>query len=155
MISGIYPVMIGDKDLEEQYSNYFTSSCNPKEAPDVSIDSVESKFGEHLDREGLGLPYKKTDTVSGVLGAILANQGGFIQGDLSTSIFTIVEKIVDMAQPKIILDVKEITEIKKLKLAIVTLLKDNEMLKAEIENLRCVQIVDHNDVIKNQTTTND
>eukprot|EP01041_Mallomonas_annulata_P007498 gene7498-15346_t len=66
-----------------------------------------------------------------------------------------VEKIVDMAQPKIILDVKEITEIKKLKLAIVTLLKDNEMLKAEIENLRCVQIVDHNDVIKNQTTTND
>eukprot|EP01041_Mallomonas_annulata_P014762 gene14762-biopygen7665 len=129
MISGIYPVMIGDKDLEEQYSNYFTSGYNPSAAPAVAIDSVETKFGERLDREGLGFPYKKSDTVSGVLGAILANQGGFIQGDLNTAMCIVVEKIVDMAAPRNLVDSKEITEIEQLKI-------DIPMLKAEIEALR-------------------
>lgn len=95
MIRGVFPVMIGDIQTDGSYSNYFTSGCNPL-APDITVNSVEIKLREHLDREGQGLPFKEFMTVKMVLNEILANQGGFMEGNLSISLNKIVTSIMTM-----------------------------------------------------------
>ena len=55
MIEGIFPVMIGDKRPYGEYSNYFSSGCNPN-PPDIVVHALESKLIDHLGREGLGSP---------------------------------------------------------------------------------------------------
>jgi len=85
MLNGIFPVMVGDVTDNGEYSNYFTSGCKPS-APHVSLNELESKLREHLDREGLGYPYKDAETVRSILDFILSNQGGFIEGDLIAAV---------------------------------------------------------------------
>eukprot|EP01040_Poterioochromonas_malhamensis_P025716 gene25716-32144_t len=48
--------MIGDKRPDGEYSNYFSSGCNPN-PPDIVVHALESKLIDHLGREGLGSPY--------------------------------------------------------------------------------------------------
>jgi len=92
MIEGLFPVMIGNKGPDGLYSNYFGSGCHPR-APDTHVESVEHKLREHLDREGLGLPLKESDTVASVLGRVLSNQGGFLEGEFKSAVKTISNTI--------------------------------------------------------------
>ena len=96
MIGGVYAVLIGDKDPSTGlYSNYFRAGCHPSACPDVAIDSVEYKLREHLDREGLGLPYKEENTVKNIVTTVTANQGGFLQGDPKDAIPALVAAIMN------------------------------------------------------------
>ena len=97
MLNGIFPVMVGDVTDNGEYSNYFTSGCKPS-APHVSLNELESKLREHLDREGLGYPYKDADTARSILDGILSNQGGFIEGDLSIAVDQTCNRIREMVQ---------------------------------------------------------
>eukprot|EP00607_Mallomonas_marina_P010574 CAMPEP_0182422392 /NCGR_PEP_ID=MMETSP1167-20130531/8069_1 /TAXON_ID=2988 /ORGANISM="Mallomonas Sp, Strain CCMP3275" /LENGTH=705 /DNA_ID=CAMNT_0024600411 /DNA_START=348 /DNA_END=2465 /DNA_ORIENTATION=- len=96
MIEGIFPVMIGDKDANGFYSNYFGSGCHPALLPDIVVESIESKVRDHLDREGLGLPYKETQTVKSIVTDITSNQGGFIQDNIEECIQNLALVIVGM-----------------------------------------------------------
>ena len=95
MLSGIFPVMIGNKDAAGSYSDYFPSGCHPS-PPDLMVSSVEAKVSEHLDREGLGTPYKESMTVRAVLGVVFKNQGGWIRGDIQSSVSTLASAITAM-----------------------------------------------------------
>ena len=95
MIEGIFPVMIGDKGPDGEYSNYFSSGCNPN-PPDKVVEAVENKLREHLDREGLGSPYNDRLTVKAICTAVLANQGGFYSGMRPTFFHAIVASICNM-----------------------------------------------------------
>ena len=98
MIGGLFPVMIGDKDfMTGLYSNYF-AGCHPNACPDVAVDSVEHKLREHLDREGLGLPYKEENTVKSIVDTVTSNQGGFLQGHAEDAIPPIVAAIMKMRE---------------------------------------------------------
>lgn len=95
MLEGVFPLMIGDAGADGKYSNYFKSGCNPN-APDVVVQSVETKLREHLDREGLGMPYKDENSVRSVLTTVLSNQGAFIEGDVIGSLSIAVTSISKM-----------------------------------------------------------
>jgi hypothetical protein len=58
LLTKIYPVMIGDKTIEETegeptvcYTNYFASGCHPSACKDVVVDAVEQRTSAHLDRQ--------------------------------------------------------------------------------------------------------
>jgi len=95
MIQAIFPVMVGDVDRNGKFSNFFKSGCKP-EAPIVTVDMVETKLREHLDRECLGYPYKDRDTVQSVLNDVLANQGKFVEGEYSDAIEAVCFSIKGM-----------------------------------------------------------
>jgi hypothetical protein len=57
---------------------------------------VEEKLAEHMDSQALGEPLETNKTVKATLGEILANQGGFIQGDGKDAFEAVVETIVTM-----------------------------------------------------------
>ena len=105
MIDGVFPVMIGDiradsdvvGNVEITYSHYFQSGCNPA-APNIVVEEVEKKLHEHLNREGLGVPYKERMTVKDVLTSILANQGSFFSGSKEVFFPAVIQSIVSMVQ---------------------------------------------------------
>jgi len=116
MLLGLYPVMIGDVESttdshSRSYSNYFKSGCNPA-APDITIDVLENKLREHLDRESLGYPYKNSESVKSLLQTVLSNQGGFVEGEQETAISTVCASIRAMVQ--------DIREVSKALLAFIT-----------------------------------
>jgi len=92
MIEGIFPVMIGDLEPDGNYTHYFKSGCNPN-APDIVVESVETKLKEHLNREGLGLPYTEDMSVRDILTTILSNQGGFYCGDHESFLPSVISAI--------------------------------------------------------------
>ena len=94
LIERIYPVMIGDKQ-GGHYSSYFQSGCHPA-APDVYVDSIETKVREHLERQGLGAPLESNVTVKKVLSDITSNQGGFIEGIDEVAFLSVVDTIYNM-----------------------------------------------------------
>eukprot|EP00607_Mallomonas_marina_P006753 CAMPEP_0182439818 /NCGR_PEP_ID=MMETSP1167-20130531/86670_1 /TAXON_ID=2988 /ORGANISM="Mallomonas Sp, Strain CCMP3275" /LENGTH=1314 /DNA_ID=CAMNT_0024633607 /DNA_START=1523 /DNA_END=5467 /DNA_ORIENTATION=- len=97
MTEGIFPVMIGDKDEKGIYSIYSRSGCNPS-SPDIVIESVEKKLREHLEREGLGLPFIDTCSVKTIHTSVLANQGCRISGDLLPAIDLAASSIYKMTK---------------------------------------------------------
>jgi len=92
MIEGIYPVLVGDRDANGIYNRYFRAGCSPA-APDIVVNSVELKLREHLDRESQGLPYIDYETVKSICAQILANQGGYIEGNPVEAIERVSEHI--------------------------------------------------------------
>ena len=102
MIEGVYPVFIGDMDESGVYSNYFRSGCHPSPLADCTVDSVESKLAEHLDRQALGQPYRSGDSVGvkATAGLITANQGGFLEGVGREAVQEISLKVLDMINAK-------------------------------------------------------
>ena len=91
MIEGVYPILIGDKSSMSssddddgakvvQYSEYQSSGCHPSQLPDVAVGAVESKLREHLARQGLGEPLKRSRTVSEVVHAVMAHECGVWRG---------------------------------------------------------------------------
>ena len=97
LLAGLFPVLVGDQ-LEEQnkFSDYFRSNCAPRFDSDVVVDSVEQKLYNHLEREGLGLPYKESMSVKSVTDSVLSSQGAFIRGELDVSMRDVSDKIIKM-----------------------------------------------------------
>jgi hypothetical protein len=99
-IEKIFPVMIGDADdpsitPSPTYTNYFRSGCSPN-VTDVHVESVEVKLLEHMYSQALGEPLEKKKTVKSTLDDILANQGGFIEGDGVEAFKAVAERILAM-----------------------------------------------------------
>jgi serine/threonine protein kinase/Leucine-rich repeat (LRR) protein len=120
LIEGVFPVLIGDKQIQQvasddgtcvservKYTNYFPTGCHPSGIPDVVISSVESKVREHLDRHGLGLPLEGSRSARDVVGAVVANQGGFLRGDPGVAVGVIARTIADMRQNLLVLRKEE------------------------------------------------
>jgi len=97
MIEGVFPVLIGDREGDEVYSNYFVSNCYPN-PPNIAVASLEAKLHEHLVREGLGSPYKEVVTVSAAYTSIVANQGGLYCGRKNDFFSSVVSSICDMVR---------------------------------------------------------
>jgi len=98
MIQGVFPIMIGDfTAITGKYNNYFGSGSNPN-CPDVVVESVEVKVREHLERQGLGTPYKETATVKTVANIVLQNQGGFLQDDPAVAVKAIADTVEQMVR---------------------------------------------------------
>jgi len=97
MIEGIFPVFIGDHVDGGEYSNYFSSGCNP-DPPDLVVEALETKLCDHLGREGLGSPYQDRLTVKAIVTAILSNQGGFYSGRKEVFLSSVAVSICDMAK---------------------------------------------------------
>ena len=95
MIEGIFPVMIGDKGSNGEYSDYFVNNCGPN-PPDIVVESLEAKLHEHLEREGLGCPYNERVTVKSLYSTIVACQGGFYRGQKDVFSREVVTHILDM-----------------------------------------------------------
>ena len=60
LLTKIYPIMIGDKVVEETeaepkatYTNYFSSGCHPSSCKDTIVESVELRMKAHLERQVL------------------------------------------------------------------------------------------------------
>lgn len=98
MLDSIYPVFIGDKDIEgtSSYGDYFSAGCHPRPLPEVVVTAVSDKLQEHLDNQGLGAVYTEQATVKQIVDSICAYQGGFLKGDAKDSISVIVNNINDM-----------------------------------------------------------
>jgi len=104
------------------------------------VSSVEAKVREHLEREGLGMPYKESMSVKAILAAVFMNQGGWIRGDLQSSLDTISKTVFDMT--KLQLETSAVTglqsadDIDGLKRENTDLKHDIHLLKCDINNLR-------------------
>eukprot|EP01042_Synura_sphagnicola_P001882 gene1882-2217_t len=73
------------------------SGCKPN-APEVVVNAVELKLREHLDREGLGSPYKDEETAASILQQVLSNQGNFIEGELCAAVEDVCTNIKKMVK---------------------------------------------------------
>jgi hypothetical protein len=62
---------------------------------------------EHLDRHGLGLPLEGNRSARDVVGAVVANQGGFLRGDPDVAVGVIADTIVKMRQHQLTLKRRE------------------------------------------------
>jgi serine/threonine protein kinase len=79
LITKIYPVMIGQELSPDVFGNFFAGGVPA--APNVAVHSVEEDLRFHLESQALGTPLEDSRTVKSVLDALLACQGGIIQGD--------------------------------------------------------------------------
>ena len=102
MITGIFPVFIGDKYSNGNYGDYFPDHCHPHPLPQLTVVSLHDKLQEHLDRQGLGAAYCESTSVKQISEAITAHQGGFIRGDLKTAIESVGQSICDMSEHSLI-----------------------------------------------------
>eukprot|EP00607_Mallomonas_marina_P000077 CAMPEP_0182424948 /NCGR_PEP_ID=MMETSP1167-20130531/11251_1 /TAXON_ID=2988 /ORGANISM="Mallomonas Sp, Strain CCMP3275" /LENGTH=225 /DNA_ID=CAMNT_0024605171 /DNA_START=103 /DNA_END=777 /DNA_ORIENTATION=+ len=128
--------MIGDLDeVDDEYTNYFKSGCHPSDVPDYTIDAVEIKLRECLDREGLGLPYKSNVTARRILIEILKNHGSFLEGKLTPSLNALSSAIMSMTSRKskfVIKDLLNKYKFQKLKSQEATI----ESLQTEVTQLK-------------------
>jgi len=97
MLDCIYPVFIGDKDIEGvSYGDYFSTGCHPQSLPEVVVTAVADKLQEHLDHQGLGAVYMEQETVKQTVDSICSYQGGFLRGNAIQSLSSIVGQISNM-----------------------------------------------------------
>ncbi len=97
MLDCIYPVFIGDKDIEgTSYGDYFPTGCHPQSLPEVVVTAVTDKLQEHLDHQGLGAVYMEQETVKQIVDSICSYQGGFLRGNAIQSLSSIVGQISNM-----------------------------------------------------------
>ena len=155
MIGGVYPVMIGDKDSSTGlYSRYFRTKCHPAACPDISVASVERKLREHLEREGLGLPYKEEHTVKAIVDTVVSNQGGYLQGEIMDAIPAIVGSIERMRDTVLNVPVVTDTHIKQPDVAFVVEKLRRETAERKLRRLShsiesAIEIQDVDVLIKN------
>ena len=96
LIEYLFPVFIGDIDMEtKKYGHYYGSKCHP-ELPDVSIKSVEKKLCHHMESQAMGTPLVPDRTVKSIVDAITTCQGAFVVGALDQSFESIAATIDKM-----------------------------------------------------------
>jgi hypothetical protein len=105
MLDLIYPILIGDKDANGVYTNYFGSGCHPNlsTVDTVVVDKIEDKLYEHLGNHALGSPMVDNVSVAEILNGITANQGGFVMGTLDEACQKIdvdIKNMVDAVRSK-------------------------------------------------------
>ena len=115
LIDKIYPLFIGDKEEisptnadhtdtdTDTYINYIKyefrgPNASHPQCPNVSVATVEGKVHEHLEKQGLGLPYSDSPTVAGILKEITKYQGGFIEGAFTDAVTVIVNSLKDIVK---------------------------------------------------------
>ena len=97
MLEYIFPVFIGSENASDPTKvDRFDFSNLAGLSNTVVVDAVLEKMREHMDREALGSPLHPQRTVKQTMDAITANQGGFMEGDIQTSVDSITQGIVDM-----------------------------------------------------------
>ena len=67
MIYAIYPIFMGDKDANDNYTNYFKSGCHPNlsSLDTVVVEKIEEKLFEHLSNQGhLSVLYESNIVIS-------------------------------------------------------------------------------------------
>ena len=104
LVEKIFPLFIGDHDegmeggadvLYTKYTFAGESCCHP-ECPSVVVDAVEAKVRKDLDKQGQGMPFFESLTVKEVMTEITCYQGAFVEGDLTASVASVVELVVEM-----------------------------------------------------------
>lgn len=98
MLTGIFPIFIGDKSDDGVYSDYFKSGCHPDNIPNIAVRSVDKKLNEHLNRQGLGTPYEMASSLSSITAKIQSFQGGFLRGPYEPTLKEIADQIVNMTK---------------------------------------------------------
>jgi serine/threonine protein kinase len=98
LIEKIYPLMVGDLDENDVYSNYFGSGCHPNlsRVKDVIVSSVETKVGQHLERQAYGSVMLPPSSPEEIVGSITINQGYFVQGKKDIAFRGIINDIKKM-----------------------------------------------------------
>jgi serine/threonine protein kinase len=98
MIEGIFPVMIGNKETMPDGKIMLAGECYPSQQllPECSVNSIEKKLRDHLDKQGLGSPLHYSMTIKEIVHAITACQGGFLKGDCDIVLPNICESILKM-----------------------------------------------------------
>eukprot|EP01038_Epipyxis_sp_PR26KG_P010110 gene10110-13586_t len=79
------------------YSNYFKNGCHPNlnTVKTVVMKSLEEKFNNELDRQGLGSPFIENSSIESIINAMTVNQGIFIEGEVNETFNQAVDKIVE------------------------------------------------------------
>jgi hypothetical protein len=98
LIERIFPIFISDVDaITGEYGDYFLQNCHPRLAASssVAVASVEAKLQEHLERQGLGLPFRDTMSVKQVLDGVCISQGGKVFGG---SLVAEQDRLVDLVK---------------------------------------------------------
>jgi serine/threonine protein kinase len=100
MISGIFPVFIGEKksSTSGKGSDYSGFSGDFSLMPKESVETVEKKLEEHLESQGLGTPLLGKLTVQEIVSEITANQGGFVKGNLEVAVATVCRSIAQRSK---------------------------------------------------------
>jgi len=102
-VRAIFPIFVGerrhDSDLGDLHGDFFkgggTSACQG----DVTVEAVEGKVVEHLERMGKGAPQLPASarTIKATLAAITSNQGVKLSGVRADAIDKVVAAIVKLA----------------------------------------------------------
>ena len=104
LIDYVYPVMIGKATTDAageiaSYDNFFRSGGRPN-APECCVNAVEVDLRHHMDSQALGSPLEENRTVASVLNAILACQGGAVEGDKGEAWDRVVGAVMQMLNGK-------------------------------------------------------
>lgn len=101
LLSAIFPVAVGTL-MNGQYNDYYDNGCGP-DCSQITVQSIESKFCQHLERQGLGVPYVANMTVGEIYKHITDNQGAKIKGseqEYDAMINSIVDRICVIVEKK-------------------------------------------------------
>jgi hypothetical protein len=133
----IFPVMIGDYDLERNaFGNYFNDKCHPN-CSNVSIPSLENALLECMENEGLGSPLFPGRTISSLMSAITTFQGAFVQGDkriaFDSAVIEITKMCVHNEKHKVFTEKEALHEQ-------IAVIQENEFLRREVATLRGVRL---------------
>lgn len=103
----VYPILISEVDpATNKFGSFFRQGCGPdlSKAKGVVVRSVEAKFCEHLENQGLGSPYLEHMAVSDIVDKLLLNQAGRLDGvdggDLRGGFEKLADEIAAMVHGK-------------------------------------------------------
>ena len=97
LLQHIFPIFVGQKNaLDPTKLDNFSFGNFAGFSDTVVVDAVLEKLKEHMDREALGSPLNPTRSVKQTMNEITANQGGFWQGDIQSSLDSIAQEIHKM-----------------------------------------------------------
>lgn len=95
MLEAMCPVMIGDRDGEGAYGNFFQQGCAPV-VPDIAVSAVEVVLREQVEALGMGMPLTDGDsaTVRATWGTVTSHQGLILQGAPGAALSRAVDVVV-------------------------------------------------------------
>jgi hypothetical protein len=133
----IFPVMIGDYDIEKNvFGNYFNNKCHPQ-CQNITIPSLETALLECMENEGLGSPLFPDRTINSLMTAIVTFQGAFVQGDkriaFDSAVMEMTKMCVHNEEHKVFTEKEALHEQ-------IAVIQENEFLRREVATLRGVRL---------------